>query len=234
MHDTGIDAAQEPADDRRSRPRSDVTQRAHHDAIYTLARAAELHDEDTGNHVIRIRLIVERLARWMGFSEPEAAALGHDAMLHDVGKLTTPQDVLKKPGALTDEERIVMEAHTVQGERLLSRRPTMSRAARIARNHHECWDGSGYPDGRRGEDIPLEARITAVADVLDALVADRCYKKSWSYREAVEEVCALSGTKLDPQIIEALRRCDAAGELDDIFRPSAYWKEKRDGEADGT
>jgi putative two-component system response regulator len=233
MHDTDIDADRDQSVDRRARPRTDEAQRAHHDAIYTLARAAELHDEDTGNHVIRIRLIVERLAKRMGFSGADAAALGHDAMLHDVGKLTTPHEVLKKPGALTDGERGIMESHTIQGERLLSRRPTMSRAARIARSHHECWDGSGYPDGRKGAEIPLEARITAVADVLEALVADRCYKQSWSYREAVEEVCAMAGTKLDPDVIEALRRCDAAGELEGIFRPAAYWNEKsEDGEGE--
>jgi putative two-component system response regulator len=222
MHDTSIDADQEPAIDRRANARTDPGQRAHHDAIYTLARAAELHDEDTGNHVVRIRLIVERLAMQMGFAFIDAEALGYDAMLHDVGKLTTPHDVLKKPGQLTEEERLVMESHTIQGERLLSSRPSMRRAASIARSHHECWDGSGYPDALRGEAIPLEARITAAADVLDALVADRCYKESWSYRQALDEVCALAGTKLDPDVVAALRRCDAAGELRGIFRPSAY------------
>ena len=222
MPDTSIDADQEPAVDRRANARTDPAQRTHHDAIYTLARAAELHDEDTGNHVVRIRLIVERLAGQMGFAPADAETLGYDAMLHDVGKLTTPHDVLKKPGRLTDEERGVMESHTIQGERLLSSRPSMRRAARIARSHHECWDGSGYPDALRGDEIPLEARITAAADVLDALVADRCYKESWSYRQALDEVCTLAGTKLDPGVIAALRRCDAAGELRDIFRPSAY------------
>jgi putative two-component system response regulator len=222
MHETGIDTDTQPPVDRRSGPRTDPTQRAHHDAIYTLARAAELHDEDTGNHVVRIRLIVERLAGQMGFACTDAEALGYDAMLHDVGKLTTPHDVLKKPGKLTDDERGVMESHTSLGERLLSSRPSMQRAARIARSHHECWDGSGYPDALRGEAIPLEARITAAADVLDALVADRCYKESWSYRQALEEVCALAGTKLDPDVVAALRRCDEQGNLRDIFRPAAY------------
>jgi HD-GYP domain-containing protein (c-di-GMP phosphodiesterase class II) len=104
-------------------------------------------------------------------------------------------------------------------------RPSMQRAARIAHAHHECWDGSGYPQGLAGEAIPLEARITAAADVLDALVADRCYKESWSYHQALEEVCSLAGTKLDPAVIEALRRCDADDALGAIFRPSAYLAE---------
>ena len=208
--------------DRRAEARIDPAKRAHHDAIFTLARAAELHDEDTGDHVIRIRHIVERIALHMGFDADDAEALGYDAMLHDVGKLMVAHDVLQKPGELTDRQRRAMQAHTAAGRRLLSSRQSMHRAARIAHAHHECWDGSGYPRGLAGAAIPLEARITAAADVLDALVAERCYKESWSYRQALEEVCSLSGTKLDPGVIEALRRCDADGALRAIFRPSAY------------
>jgi putative two-component system response regulator len=206
--------------DRRSSDRTDPDLRAHHDAIFTFARAAELHDEDTGNHIQRIRLIVDCLARRMGASDAEG--IGYDAMLHDVGKLMIPPEVLRKPGALTTEERLIMQTHTVNGERILSRRPTMERAARIARSHHECWDGTGYPDGIGGEAIPVEARLTAVADVLDALVASRCYKQAWSYRDAFNEVLELAGTKLDPAVVAALRACDAAGELDGVFSPSAY------------
>jgi len=210
----------DPSGDRRTAPRDDPAERAHHDAIFALARAAELHDADTGNHVIRIRLIVQRIAEHLGMSD--ARALAYDAMLHDVGKLTIPDDVLKKPGRLTDKQRRSMESHTVRGQRLLSRRPSMSRAACIARSHHECWDGSGYPDGLHREQIPIEARITAAADILDALVADRCYKESWTYRDALRQVCTLAGTKLDPAVVDALKRCDADGSLHDIFRPAAY------------
>jgi putative two-component system response regulator len=203
--------------DRRTAPRLNPARAAHYDAIYTLARASEAHDEDTGSHVLRIRRIVERLAIELGHDEETARDLGHDAMLHDVGKLRIPPSVLKKPGELTDAERTVMESHTVRGERLLSDRPTMQRAARIARSHHECWDGTGYPDGLSGQDIPMAARITAVADVLDALISERCYKQSWSYEQAMKEVISLAGTKLDPEVIDALRRCDAEGTLRDVF-----------------
>ncbi len=220
MEGSGSADNQASSSDRRGAPRGDVSTRAHHDAIYTLARAAELHDEDTGDHVVRIRLIVEQIAKKLGLED--AVELGYDAMLHDVGKLTVPVEVLRKPGALTEKERAAMQAHTIHGERVLSARPSMRRAAGIARSHHECWDGSGYPDGLTGGEIPLEARITAAADVLDALVADRCYKESWSYREALQEVCDLAGTKLDPGIVEALKECDQEGSLRDIFRPSAY------------
>lgn len=205
------------ASDRRNKPRIDPAKAAHYDAIYTLARASEAHDEDTGAHVLRIRRIVERIALELGFEDDTARDLGHDAMLHDVGKLRIPPSVLKKPGQLDESERQVMESHTVRGERLLSDRPTMQRAARIARSHHECWDGSGYPDGLRAEDIPLEARVTSVADVMDALISERCYKQSWTYDEALREVISLAGTKLDPGVVEALQRCDADGSLREVF-----------------
>jgi putative two-component system response regulator len=203
--------------DRRNKPRIDPAKAAHYDAIYTLARASEAHDEDTGAHVLRIRGIVERIALELGFDEETARDLGHDAMLHDVGKLRIPPSVLKKPAQLDEAERRVMESHTLRGERLLSDRPTMQRASRIARSHHECWDGSGYPEGLRGEEIPLEARITAVADVLDALISERCYKQSWTYEQALEEVISMAGVKLDPTVVEALRRCDADGSLREVF-----------------
>lgn len=203
--------------ERRGRPRSDAARAAHHDAIYTLARASESHDEDTGAHILRIRRIVEEIALQLDFAAQDAADLGFDSMLHDVGKLRIPEEILKKPGALTAEERSLMESHTMRGERLLADRPTMRRAARIARSHHEAWDGSGYPDHLAGQDIPLEARITAAADVLDALIAERCYKQAWPYEDAMREVIGLAGTKLDPAVVEALKRCNAHGNLCAIF-----------------
>jgi putative two-component system response regulator len=203
-HDGGV----APADDRRAAARTNADRRMHHDALFAFARAAETHDADTGHHLVRIRLIVEHIATALGVDDAEA--LGYDAMLHDVGKLHVDQAILKKPGQLTPDERREMEAHTERGEAILAELPSMVRAARIARSHHECWDGSGYPDGLAGEAIPLEARITAVADVLDALVADRCYKQAWPYARALGEVCDLGGSKLDPAVVDALRRCDDA------------------------
>jgi putative two-component system response regulator len=208
--------------DRRNRTRADAAKAAHHDAIFTLARASELHDEDTGAHLLRIRRIVEQLALELKFEQDDAESLGHDAMLHDVGKLCVPVELLQKPGQLTAQERHVMERHTIRGEGLLSDRPSMKRAARIARSHHECWDGSGYPDGLTSDAIPLEARITAVADVLDALVSARAYKQSWSYEDALREVTNLGGAKLDPTVIAALRRCNNSGAMCEIFGLPAH------------
>ena len=195
----------------------DPARAAHHDAIYTLARASELHDEDTGAHVLRIRLIVQAMALHLGFDDDDAEALGYDAMLHDVGKLNIHRDILQKPGQFTEDERRIMESHTIAGERLLSPRPSMQRAARIARSHHECWDGSGYPDGLTGEAIPIEARITTAADILDALIAQRCYKQSWSYEDAFREVVSLGGSKIDPRVVDALHRCNADATLCAVF-----------------
>lgn len=203
--------------DRRQHDRAKDPLAAHHDAVFMLARASELFDEDTGAHLMRIRTLVSLIARAMGFDDDDATRLGIDAMLHDVGKLNIPEDILKKRGLLTDAERTVMQSHTTRGERLLSTRPSMKRAARIARSHHERFDGSGYPDGLVGEAIPLEARITAVADILDALIATRCYKQAWTYEQAIAEVYGLAGTHLDPQCVEAMRSCDRSGELCSVF-----------------
>ncbi|MBT8486519.1 MAG: HD domain-containing protein [Phycisphaerae bacterium] len=201
--------------DRRREPRDDPDRRRHHDVIYLLARAAETHDQDTGAHVVRIRKLVESIAERMNVEDAED--LGYDAMLHDVGKLLVPRAILAKPAALTPAEREIMASHTILGADLLAARETMHRAASIARSHHECWDGSGYPDGLAGERIPLAARITAVADVFDALVSDRVYKEAWSYHDALAELTELAGVKLDPAAVAALLACDAAGELEDIL-----------------
>lgn len=210
-------AAAGPRSERRASERDDAEHSARLDAIFTLARASEIHDEDTGAHLIRIQRVVECIAREMGFDVTDARELGLDAVLHDIGKLRIPPEVLKKPDEFTAYERQIMESHTIRGERLLSDRPTMQRAARIARSHHEAWDGSGYPDGLKGEQIPVEARITAAADVLDALISTRCYKQSWTYDDAVREIIHLSGAKLDPSVVEAVKRCNDDGSLPEIF-----------------
>jgi len=199
-------------------PRTNPLQRRHHDAIYSLARAAELHDPDTGDHLLRMRDVAEQLALRLGWTEEDADALGYDAMLHDVGKLLIPAAILRKPGDLTDAERSIMRAHTVHGERLLQGRPSLVRAAHIARSHHECWDGSGYPDGLAGADIPLEARIVAVADHLDALLAPRAYKAGWSFEAAAEETRRQRGAKLDPDIVDLLDEALDGANLRALYR----------------
>lgn len=160
-----------------------------------------------------MRGVVKAIALCLGYTEADADDLGYDAMLHDVGKLRIPKEILSKPGVLTREERRIMESHTIRGERMLSDRVSMKRAARIARSHHEDWNGRGYPDGLAGENIPLEARITSVADVLDALVSHRPYKQAWPFDRALEEVVSLRGEKFDPVVIDAMSHCRAEGAL---------------------
>ena len=206
-----------PEPDRRKAPRTDPQRTAHHDLIFAFARASEQHDADVGDHLHHIRAIVELIALQMGFVESDAEDLGYDAMLHDVGKLHVPADVLNKRDELTDDERRLIQSHTTRGEAMLQQRPGTNRAASIARSHHEAWDGTGYPDGLKGDDIPLAARITAAADMLDALLADRSYKDAWSYDRAIKAVLNERGRQLDPRVADALRAGDEAGTLRRVY-----------------
>ncbi|MEM7229363.1 MAG: HD domain-containing phosphohydrolase [Planctomycetota bacterium] len=203
--------------DRRNRDREADPRAEHLDTVFSLARTSEIYDQDTGEHVLRIRHIVERLAIALSWTPADASLLGCDAMLHDIGKLYVPTTILNKDGALDDDERMIMQLHTVRGARMLNSPASMTQAANIARHHHEHWDGSGYPDGLAGEDIPIEARICAVADVLDALMNRRAYKEPWTFDRAVNEVRSLAGTQLDPGVIAALEACNDDGSLSQLF-----------------
>src|SRR5206468_3740819 len=140
---------------RRGRGRTAERHEANMDAIYMLAVASESKDEDTGAHVRRLERYSRTLARELGFGEREAETVGYSAILHDIGKIHVPDHILKKPGPLTDDERRVIQEHTLAGEHILSVKPFFHMARRIARHHHENWDGSGYPDRAAGADIPV-------------------------------------------------------------------------------
>jgi putative nucleotidyltransferase with HDIG domain len=177
---------------------------AHLDAIYMLAVASEAKDEDTGHHVRRIQGYAQALAQKLGLPEKEAEAIGYAAILHDVGKFHVPDSILQKPGPLTPDERAEMQTHTLSGERIIAESEFFARARRIARSHHENWDGSGYPDRMAGDAIPLEARIVHVVDVYDALTNRRAYKPAWSVGQAIEELKAGAGRMFEPGLVEAL------------------------------
>ncbi len=183
--------------ERQVRQRTEELRAANLDAIYMLAVASEAKDADTGTHVRRIQRYAEALAVQMGISERESHEIGYAAVLHDVGKIHIPDDILKKPGPLDDSERDVMRQHTIYGERILSKQPFFARARRVARSHHENIDGSGYPDQLSGERIPIEARIVRVVDVYDALISRRVYKPAWSHKEAVDFIIDAAGTVFD-------------------------------------
>lgn len=191
--------------EQRVRQRTRELHEANLDSIFMLAVAAEAKDEDTGRHVRRIEAYAQLLGMELGLPSADCEEIGYSSILHDIGKIHIPDQILKKPGPLTPEERTICQQHTVLGERILSDKPFFLRARRIARWHHENWDGSGYPDGLSGYAIPLEARIVHLADVYDALTSPRVYKAAWSPFDAYAVIAESEGRMFDPQIVKAFR-----------------------------
>ncbi|ASD67895.1 response regulator [Pseudoalteromonas piscicida] len=177
--------------------------------VIRLSEALELHSTNTGNHVKRVAYLCHTLAKEMGLSDKEAELVKMASPLHDVGKVGIPDAILNKPSKLNDEEWKVMQTHTDKGFDLLkdSRREIVSAGALIARDHHEKWDGSGYPKGKKGDEIHLYGRIVALADVYDALRHKRCYKEAWSQEEAQKEITAQKGKHFDPKLVDVFNRC---------------------------
>ncbi len=175
------------------------------ETLEKLALAAEYRDDETGEHIRRVGRMSARLGRALGLDEDRIDVLRQAAPLHDVGKIGIDDSILRKPGSLTEEEFEVMKTHTTIGAEILSgsRSSVLRGAETIARSHHENWDGSGYPDGLAGAEIPLEARIVAVADVFDSLTHERVYKGATPVPEAEEKIRELDGTKFDPQVVRA-------------------------------
>jgi PAS domain S-box-containing protein len=186
---------------------------AHMETTYMLAIASEAKDKDTGDHVRRLRRGSQLLASKLGINDREAERIGHSAVLHDVGKIHTPDHILKKPGPLTPEERLEIEKHTLAGEVILHPSPYFAQASRIARSHHENWDGSGYPDHLRESQIPLEARIVHLIDVYDALVNPRVYKKAWDRKDAIAEIVKNRGKMFDPAVTDAFVELEKTGQI---------------------
>lgn len=176
------------------------------ETVERLAKALEMHDEETGLHVNRMAAITAFLAGRLGLDEDRVLLLRAAAPMHDVGKVATPDQILRKQGPLTEEERREMERHTTVGYAILadSESDLLRLAATIALTHHERWDGSGYPQRLAGDAIPLEGRITAVADVFDAVLSDRCYRPAMSLDDALEVMRDGRGTHFDPQVIDTL------------------------------
>jgi hypothetical protein len=168
-----------------------------------LATLVEARDTDVGAHLHRIQHFSRALALDLGMTAREAQEIADASLTHDVGKAHVPDAVLRKPGPLNPEEWRIMQAHTAWSDRLFTENSDFEIARQVARWHHEHWDGGGYPDGLAGPQIPLAARIVAVADVYDALISQRPYKEAWSPLAAIRELQRMAGSHLDPELVPA-------------------------------
>lgn len=175
------------------------------ETLFRLAKAGEYRDEDTGNHIVRMAKYSRLIAEHLGLSRDHCDLIEVAAPMHDIGKIGIPDHILLKPGKLTPEELVVMRTHPAVGFRILQDSPSkyLKLGATIALSHHEKYDGSGYPYNLKGEDIPLEARIVAVADVYDALTSNRPYKTGWAWEAAVDYLMANRGSHFAPECVDA-------------------------------
>lgn len=194
--------------------------------IRRLGRAAEYKDNETGLHVIRMSNYSMLLGKACGMSDDEAELLLHAAPMHDVGKIGIPDSILLKPGKLTAEEWEIMRRHPAIGAEIIGEHKSqlLEWARIIALTHHEKWDGSGYPSGLSGKEIPLIGRIVAVADVFDALTTERPYKKAWPVQEALNYLEAQSGMHFDPELVRLFFSI-----LPDILEIKEKWGESQAG-----
>lgn len=189
--------------------------------IYRLGEVGETRSKETGNHVKRVANYSKLLAKKYGLNEEEATRIFVASPMHDIGKIGIPDSILNKPGSLNDEEWIVMKTHSEIGFDILkgSQRKILKAAAVIAYSHHEKWDGSGYPQGLEGENIPLYGRITAVADVFDALGSDRVYKKAWPLDKILKFFMDQKGKHFEPKLIDIfLDNLDDFLEIRDMYK----------------
>ena len=179
-------------------------------SLLAMVAALDAREHDTELHSLRVREYALRLGRELGLNKHQTQVLGQVALLHDIGKIGTPDDILLKPGRLDDKEWQIMKEHPQTGRKVLLSVPFLKDAAEAVYCHHEWYDGSGYPRGLRGEQIPLEARIFAVVDVFDALSSDRPYRKKWNFEQVKEEIVKGSGTHFDLEVVKAFMRISAS------------------------
>jgi putative two-component system response regulator len=196
---------QNAALDRAVVERTHELEQARLESLAMLAAVGEFHDDNTHEHPQRVGVTAARISEALDLPEAFVADLRAAAPLHDIGKIAVSQRILRKPGALTHEERQVVVKHARVGAQILASAvsPVLRMAAEVALTHHENWDGSGYPDGRAGERIPLGGRITAIADVFDALIHVRPYKRAWDVDTAMAFIANEAGQKFDPRVVDA-------------------------------
>jgi ribonuclease P protein subunit RPR2 len=194
-----------------------LLQNAYRETVAALASALESKDTGTRAHSQRVQHYAIELARAVAPDLADDPSTEYGFLLHDVGKIGIPDSVLRKPGPLTDGERRLMETHTLLGEQVLGSVAFFrGEGLRVVRSHHERWDGGGYPDGLARDEVPLSARVFAVADTLDAMTTDRPYRRAGSWQAARDEILRLAGTQFDPDVVVAFR--DREPELREICR----------------
>lgn len=183
---------------------NDKREQAYDDSLEGWAKALELRDHETEGHSRRVVALTMRLAARFGITGADLIDMRRGALLHDIGKMGIPDEILQKPGPLSDQERIIMRGHPRLAHQLIMNVPYLRSSLDIPYSHHERWDGTGYPDGKRGEEIPLASRIFSVADVWDALLSTRPYRQAWSKREVIDFIWAERGKMFDPQVVDIL------------------------------
>jgi putative nucleotidyltransferase with HDIG domain len=199
-----LEEAKKRAEDQRTY--AEEVAALHRRTIETLAIAIEAKDQTTHDHLARVETYAFEVAKDLGFNETELEALRAAALLHDIGKIAVPEYIISKPGKLTPEEFERMKTHTVVGAELVERIRFPYSVAPMVRGHHEKWNGAGYPDGLKGEDIPMGARILAAVDTLDALASDRQYRRALPLDQAIQVILGESGKSFDPRVVEVLAR----------------------------
>ncbi len=184
--------------------------------ISHLLLVATLKDQNTGSHLLRVRRYVEAIAGRLGLPAQLVEEFGYSSVMHDVGKIHTPDHILQSEHHLSSEEFEVIKQHCIDGEVMLGDARFFETARAVAREHHERWDGKGYPDGKKGSEISLAARIVSVADVFDALTSKRPYKDAWSLAEGIASITAGAGAQFDPEVVAAFQSLQQDGTVDRI------------------
>jgi HD-GYP domain-containing protein (c-di-GMP phosphodiesterase class II) len=197
---------------KQERARAQELRRSYMATVRALSNAVEARDAYTGKHAERVTAYGIVIARKFSPELAVTPELEFGYLLHDVGKVAIPDAILYKPSSLDEDERALMSRHPVIGAEIVQGIEFLSEAAEVVRSHHERWDGTGYPDGLAGEEIPLAARVFSVADVLDALTTDRPYRPAFSLSYARAMITAESGTHFDPRVVDAFNSID-----DEVF-----------------